>query len=185
MIYFMMIDSEEDKSKFVVLYEKYRYLVMKVAHDVLGDNYLAEDAAHEVFIKVAKNMGKIGDAGSQETKRYLITIAKNSAIDIYRKRHIQMKKEIFVDELGEEEVPLTYMETDMDNHVLDILKNLPPNYRDVFLLKYSSRLENSEIAELLAISEANVRKRLSRGKEMIREAIDNMEDRANGAYRSD
>ena len=128
MIYLMIIDSEENKRKFVVLYEKYRYLLMKVAYDVLGDNYLAEDAVHEAFIKVTKNMEKIGDVNSQETKRYLITITKNSAIDIYRKKCIQMKREVFVDELDEEEMPFACMETDTDNSVLDILKNLPANY---------------------------------------------------------
>ena len=185
MIYLMIIDSEENKRKFVVLYEKYRYLLMKVAYDVLGDNYLAEDAVHEAFIKVTKNMEKIGDVNSQETKRYLITITKNSAIDIYRKKCIQMKREVFVDELDEEEMPFACMETDTDNSVLDILKNLPANYKDVFLLKYSSRLKNSEIAELLGISEANVRKRLSRGKEMIQKSLNTPEDRANGTHRSD
>lgn len=91
MIYLMMIDSENDKRKFVILYEKYRHLMLKVAYDVLRDNYLAEDAVHEAFIKVAKNMEKIG-----ETKRYLITITKNSTIDIYRKRSSWMKREILL-----------------------------------------------------------------------------------------
>lgn len=31
----MIIDSPEEKRVFVVIYEKYRYLMMKVAHDVL------------------------------------------------------------------------------------------------------------------------------------------------------
>ena len=91
MIYLMMIDSENDKRKFVILYEKYKYLMLKVAFDVLKDNYLAEDAVHEAFIKVSKNMEKIGDVDTRETKRYLITITKNATIDIYRKRSIQMK----------------------------------------------------------------------------------------------
>lgn len=30
----MIIDSPEEKRVFVVIYEKYRYLMMKVAHDV-------------------------------------------------------------------------------------------------------------------------------------------------------
>lgn len=184
MIYLMMIDSEENKRKFVILYEKYRCLMMKVAYDVLGDNYLAEDAVHEAFIKVARNIGKIGEVNSRETKRYLITITKNATIDIYRKRSTQMKREIFVDELGEYEEPVRCLETEMDNRVLDILKNLPVKYRDVFLLKYSSELKNSEIAELLGISEGNVRQRLSRGKEMIQEAINNLEDGMNGTCES-
>lgn len=184
MIYLMMIDTEEDKRKFVILYEKYRCLMMKVAYDVLHDNYLAEDSVHEAFLKVSQNMDKIGGVDAMETKRYLITVTKNATIDIYRKRSTRMKREILLDELGENDMPLTYMETDVDNRVLDIIKKLPVKYRDVFLLKYSSKMENREIAELLRISEGNVRQRLSRGKEMIQEAINNLEGVVNGTCES-
>ena len=108
---------------FVVIYEKYRYLMMKVAHDVLKDNFLAEDAVHEAFIKIAHNMQNIHDVESVETKRYLIIVAKNAAIDIYRSRKKQMKEEMFIDELGEDAGPITYLKTDIDNEILDILKN--------------------------------------------------------------
>ncbi len=178
MIFLMLIDTEEDKRKFVILYEKYRNLMMRVAYDVLHDRYLAEDAVHSAFVKIAKSMEKIGEVDALETKRYLITITKNATIDIYRKRSTQMKREIYVDELTESEQPLTYMETDIDNRILDILKNLPVKYRDVFLLKYSSHMDNKEIAKLLRISEGNVRQRLARGKEMIQKAINNLEDGA-------
>lgn len=50
MIYLMMIDAEEDKQKFAILYETYRHLMMKVALNVLKDTFLAEDAVHEAFI---------------------------------------------------------------------------------------------------------------------------------------
>lgn len=184
MIYLMMIEVEEDKRKFVILYEKYKYLMLKVACDVLGDNYLAEDAVHEAFIKVARNMDKIGDINGQTTKRYLITITKNTTIDIYRKRKNQMKREIYVDELNEKEMPLVYVETDMDNRILDIIKKLPVKYRDVFLLKYSSKMENKEIADLLKISEGTLRQRIARGKEMIQLAIDNLGEKPDEMCRS-
>ena len=35
--------------------------MMKVALNVLKDTFLAEDAVHETFIKIAKNMEKIGE----------------------------------------------------------------------------------------------------------------------------
>ena len=171
-----MIDTAADEEKFVILYEKYRYLMMKVAYDVLGDMFLAEDAVHEVFIRIAKNMEKIGDVDSQETKRYLIIITKNLAIDIYRKRCIQMKRELFVDELGDKDMPLIYSETNVDNWILDTLKKLPIKYRDVFGLKYLNKMENREIAEILGISEGNVRQRIARGKAMIREALNGQEN---------
>ena len=175
----MMINIEEDKRKFIILYEKYKQLMMKVAYDVLGDKYLAEDAVHESFIKIARNMNKIGDVDARETKRYLITITKNTTIDIYRKKKKQMKREVFIDELGEGEIPCTYVETDLDNRILDILKNLPIKYRDVFLLKYSSKLENREIADLLDISQGTLRQRIARGKEIIQKAIVNLESEIN------
>ena len=94
-----------------------------------------------------------------------------------------MKREIFVDELGKTGEPVSYMETDTDNSVLEVLKNLPVMYRDVFLLKYSSRLENKEIARMLRISEANVRKRIERGKAVVQDMLDGLEENGNGAYK--
>ena len=162
----MIIDSPEEKRVFVVIYEKYRYLMMKVAHDVLKDNFLAEDAVHEAFIKIAHNMQNIHDVESVETKRYLIIVAKNAAIDIYRSRK-KMKEKMIIDELGEDAGPITYLKTDIDNEILDILKNLPVKYRDVFLLKYSNHMSNADISK--------VRQRIARGKLIINEEIERLE----------
>ncbi|MBQ7918420.1 MAG: RNA polymerase sigma factor [Lachnospiraceae bacterium] len=176
MVFLLVIDEPEEKRKFVLIYEKYRYLLYKVVFDVLQDSYLAEDALQEAFWKIAKNMEKLGEIEALATKRYIITVAKGAAIDIYRKRKRQMREEIYVDELSSVAEPCSYMETDVDNAVLDILKNLPVKYRDVFLLKYSSNMENEEIARLLGITEEAVRKRISRGKVMVQEALDKMEE---------
>lgn len=186
MFFLMMtdIDTPENKRKFVILYEKYKFLMQKVAMDVLHDSYFAEDAVHNAFMKVAKHMSDIGEADSLSTKRYLITITKNAAIDIYRKRNAQIHKEIYIDELGEGELPLTYMETDIDNHILDVLKNLPVKYRDIFLLKYSAKLENREIAEICGIQEVTVRQRIVRGKVLLEEALRKLEEDGNGTYKS-
>lgn len=174
------IDKPENKRIFVILYEKYRYIMQKIAMDVLHDPYLAEDAVHNAFIKLARHMSDVGEADSISTKRYLITITKNAAIDVYRKKNMQMKKEIYIDELGEGNLPVSYMETDADNNVLDILKNLPVKYRDIFLLKYSAHMENSEIAKLCGIQEVTVRQRIARGKVMITDALKRLEESGNG-----
>lgn len=44
MIILMMVDAPEEKRKFVILYEKYCCLMLKIAVDILNDNQLAEDA---------------------------------------------------------------------------------------------------------------------------------------------
>ena len=175
LMYLQMIDTGEEKRKFVVIYETYRRLMLKVAYDVLNDYYWAEDAVHEAFVKVANHMENIGEVESKITKRYLITITKNTAIDLYRKRKKQMEKEISSEEIEEQSEQIYYMESQDCSSVLDILSNLPAKYKDVFLLKYSSNLENKEIAEILGISEGNVRQRIVRGKAIIQEALNKLE----------
>lgn len=149
--------------------------MMRVALNILKDNYLAEDAVHDSFIKIATHMDKIEDVNSTKTKRYLIVITKNVSIDMYRKRSSQMENETHFDEMCENHTAISYLETDIDNDILNILKNLPPNYRDVFLLKYSSNLENKEIAQILNISEGTIRQRISRGKVIIQNELNKME----------
>lgn len=174
MLLLMMIDAPEDRSKFCILYETYRHLLHTVAMDVLHDCHLAEDAVQEAFLRIAKNMEKIGETDSRQTRRYLISTARNAAIDIYRKRNRQMQREVNAWD-AETEMPVTYLETDVDNAVLDILKNLPAKYRDVFLLKYSADLENSQIAEICGIREGTVRQRIARGKALIQDALEKLE----------
>lgn len=180
MIFLMMIDAPEEKRKFVILYEKYRYLMQKVAMDILHDRFLAEDAVQNAFMNLVPHINKIGDSDSVATKRYLITITKNTAIDIYRKKHLQMQKELQVDEL-KEDAQISYVETDVENTVLDVLKNLPVTYRDIFLLKYSANLENKEIARICGIREGTVRQRIVRGKQLIEKMLRELEDNRNGA----
>ena len=184
MIFLAMIDTPEDRRQFEIHHEKYRYLMQRVAWDVLRDGFLAEDAVHNAFVNLAKHMDDIEDTDSLRTKRYLITIVKNSAVDLYRKRNIQARREVYLEELEETDLPRTYAETDLENAVLDILKNLPAKYRDIFLLKYSSHLDNHEIARLCGISEGTVRQRISRGKALIEKKLEELETGEHGENHS-
>ena len=77
-----------------------------------------------------------------------------------------------MDELADNQMPLDYMEPEADSEVLDILKNLPPKYRDVFLLKYSAHQSNQQIAKVCGIREGTVRQRLARGRQLIAEELE-------------
>ena len=59
LFYLSLIDTEEEKSKFEQLYHLYRYTMLHVAVSILKETQLAEDAVHEAFIRIAKNLHKI------------------------------------------------------------------------------------------------------------------------------
>lgn len=176
MIYLMMIESQEDKHKFELLYEKYLRLMLKLVNCVLKDIYMAEDVVHESFVKIAKNIDKIGDIDSKETKNFIMVITQNTTYDAYRKRSKNWDNEIFIDE--DENSELFVLNSDMsdepENSVLHIIRNMDITYKNVFLLKYVNGFSNKEIAKILNISEEAIRKRLSRGKEIIKNALEGM-----------
>lgn len=183
MIYLLLIDSEEDKRKFVILYEEYRYLMIKVAFDILGNYHDAEDAVHEAFIKVTHNMACVDKPNSNTTKRFLIVITKNAAIDLFRKNKKNRKLETCMQHKEYCELPLSDCMEDLESTiVVKALKDLPEKYRDVFLLKYSCGFNNKEIALILNITESAVRQRINRGKVKLQEKMDEIEVNQNESY---
>ena len=48
-LYLAMIDTDEDRTKFAALYERYSRLMFYIARQILGDEQLSEDAVQEAF----------------------------------------------------------------------------------------------------------------------------------------
>jgi len=49
--YLSVIDTEEDKTKFELIYEQYGKLMFYIANQILKDQFLAEDAVHLFYAK--------------------------------------------------------------------------------------------------------------------------------------
>lgn len=58
-VYLQMIEGEEEKLRFAVLYETYRGLMFYTANSILHNSQDAEDAVHQAFISLAENFSKI------------------------------------------------------------------------------------------------------------------------------
>ena len=178
-MYLTLIDSQEERDKFEALFEKYKGLMFSSINNIINDIHLSEDILQEVFIKIAKNIDKVNDdINSMEAKGFIMMITKNSAIDYYRKNAVRRESEVVVDEYEEtlfydidEELILSF---EPENRIITVLKNMKESYRDIFMLKYVNGLENSEIAELLDITEETIRQRISRGKKLIEEKLEGM-----------
>ena len=100
-------------------------------------------------------------------------VARNTAIDFYRKRKNEIKNieqnryELATKETSER-LPQDIAITNQEIENMQILINsLDPKYGDVLLLKYYNNLSNKVIAELLGISAENVAVRLHRAKQML------------------
>lgn len=168
--YLSELQTEEDRSKFVQLYEQYKYLMIFVASQLLSDKSSVEDAVQESFIKIIKHFEDIGKVDSPETKNFIIIVTKNTSRDIQRK--LNAHPIVDIDDLQ--------LVSDIDEisdytnvvAIKNAIKSLPVKLRDVIELKYFYDKDNNEIADLLSITEATVRKRLERAREQLSKKID-------------
>jgi RNA polymerase sigma-70 factor (ECF subfamily) len=171
-----MIETEEEKNKFELIYERYRKLMFYIANQILHDEDSAEDAVHDTFVKILENMDKIELVDSGKTKSFVAIMVQNHSINIYnrRKRFLNVPLEDYENILFDDILFKNVTENDLaESDMLGkAIMKLPVIYRDILTLKFVHELSNSEIAALLNISEAAVRKRIQRAKNKIHELID-------------
>ncbi|MCD7864630.1 MAG: RNA polymerase sigma factor [Clostridiales bacterium] len=170
MILFLnMLDSEEEKSKFARIYEKYRYFLWYLANERLQDAWLAEDAVQEAFLALTRHMDKIGDPESAATRNFLATIVKNKAIDIIRRRKgvIEENFDKTVNREAQEDILDTYLVRENYERILDAVAKLDEIYRVVFEYKYLHGLSDAEIAEMLGVSQKVVNVRIYRARKKL------------------
>lgn len=180
--YLSIIDTDQDKEKFEKLYTQYRRLMQYVAHDILKDDYLAEDAVHTAFIKIIANLNKIGDISCHKTKAFVVIVVENVAKGMYTKRkkhHTVSFDEIQYDitcESGELEQLMSRLSVERIATEIEALSELDS---EILMLRYIQELTDKEISRLLDIKESAVRKRLERARQRLAARLEEV-----GVYRA-
>lgn len=166
LIYLQEIADPQNQYRFEQLYLGYRQLMFHIANNILRNEYDAEDAVHQAFLAVAKNMDKISDLKCTKTKAYLVTIAEHCAIDLYRAR----KRRATVP-LNEELAGLEF-DPPHTSALADVIARLPARYRHMILLKYDCGYSYNEIAELLGLSYEGVHSLDQRAKRKLKKLLE-------------
>ncbi len=172
MFYTQIINENEHRIKFEKLYTLYKNKMWYTANTVLKDEQLAEDAVHNAFIGIAKNIRKIDDVQSSKTFYYVITAAKNAALDILRKNKSAFEADIdslyFVSD-NESSTFSSIIET--EDLIVKTIASMPLVYRDVLYLLIVEQMTEKEIAVLLGRKPGTVHQQVRRGRAIIREEL--------------
>ncbi len=163
------MQSRKELIKFIEnCYQLYEQKMYQVAYGILRDSGWAEDAVQNAFVKLMKSRTYFKDAESDDCKRYLITIIKHAAIDIYQKKKREYELISFSDADTYREPALVQNGETEDVDVKELISNLPPRYYEVVDCLVVRNLSVRETSGKLGISEANVRKRFERAKKMLK-----------------
>jgi RNA polymerase sigma-70 factor (ECF subfamily) len=137
----------------------------RIAYAVLHDEGLAEDAVSEAFIRIINKLHKLHDCRSPKTKSYIVKVIKSTSINIYRKNKRQYNQEIPIDEAMQ--IADKTQELETSEKIESLLVNLNDTDKRIISLRYKEDMSWKEVADILSLTEANVRKRFERVKKRL------------------
>jgi RNA polymerase sigma-70 factor (ECF subfamily) len=170
-IYFSLIDSEDDKQRFEMLYRKLHKIVYTTAFRITEQKEDAEDAAQNVWMYTAKNFKRITRLQEIELKPYFVTMAKHSALNILRSKN--NTSTVSIDDISLEDLSCgtDSLNDTPEAKLASYILTLPEIYRQVLELKYIFGFKNREIAKLLNMSQSGIESRILRGRKLLIDKI--------------
>lgn len=171
MIFFLAFATESDREKFEYLYDRYKNLLMHKAVSILRDHMLAEDAVSEAYLRIYKNLDKIEDPASNRSAAFCVTITKNVALTMLKKRSKETPDAFEIDRPDEHDMELTVLNEITSDEVYTVLGKLDEEARNIFVLKFAYDLPHKEIAKTLGLTENNVTVKLHRAKKRLSEIL--------------
>ncbi len=149
------------------LYGKYKDTLFFISLKYCKNEADAEDNTHDAFITIFQNIKTYRNKGAFEGWMKRITIFK--AIDKYKKNmpiNIEIKDDILAEPITiDEEQNLSL------DQLLNLIQELPDQYRLVFNLYQLDGYSHKEIASLLNISEGTSKSNFHRSKVILQDKI--------------
>ena len=167
--YLALIEREEDKRKFELLYHKFERKMYGKAMTIVKKPHLAEDALQESLTYVAMHIDQIDDPESEETLAFLTLVTKHKAFDILRKESVREKRHADYEEI--ENMPsIDFTEFVEGNDLAAVFKTLPEKYQTAIILRFMYQYTAKDIAAVMGCTVSSAEKLVARGKEMLRKA---------------
>ena len=163
-----LVDNDADRAFVASLYSQYYALAQHTAQEILKNHKAhIEDAVQNAFVKIIRNLEKIRKVPCGDLAFYIVSIVKNESISILRRQNRFQKIEDW--QVVEEDVVPTASNYDA---IIDCFAKLPENYCVVLEMKFLLGYKEKEIARKLGLSLSAASMRISRGKKLLREILE-------------
>lgn len=143
------------------LIERYQNNLYAIAFNICKNPFDAQDVVQDTFIQYCKKEFE----DEQHLRAWLIRVAinkaKNLTLTFWRQHKVSL--EDYMENL-------TFEAPESENLFEEVMK-LPQKYRIVIHLFYYEDYSIKEIAEILKLSQSNVKVRLSRARALLKESL--------------
>ena len=150
------------------LAETYRDRLFAAAFQVCGNAADAEDAAQEALLRY--HISEKQFESEQHIRAWLLRVAINCAKNVSRSffRRNTVPLEDYMDSLE--------FDSGESREIFREVMSLPETYRLVIHLYYYEDYSVAEIGRILGLTESNVKVRLSRGRQLLKKALQGVWD---------
>lgn len=171
--------AEADLKRLVAeLFEQHQVAIYNYVYRLTGSSEWANDLTQETFLQLFRSRQKL--PGIQNRRAWIYRIASNVTFNALKRRN----RFSWLPWKEQEDGPLSVASavTDATTHldeqeqVQQALNAVEPKYRAPLILYGQYGLNVREIAEVMEISESNVKVRLHRARKMFRVAYGDMTD---------
>lgn len=173
----MLKYASGDTVAFETLYTRHKGPVYRYMLNLCRNEAVAEELFQEVWMKLIKYRETYQVKAKFTT--YLYKLAHNQFIDHYRKQNVRIVVDQSID--VDDKEPEAYAENPEKqaqinqtiNKLEEILKALPDEQREVFILREESGMSVPEIAETLGINQEAAKSRLRYAVNKLRAGLSN------------
>lgn len=174
-IFLAFLNGETDKRLFEQIYLSYRKQMFAVARSYLPSDADAEDAVHDVFLRVASKCWESvrGIENEADLRNYLLKAVKNKSLNILDRR---AQKDLSLDEALPEREQNSPTDDETfsavcagieETRLLTAINSLPELYRDALYYRFVLQFSVAETAQTTGKSIAATKKQLQRGKQKL------------------
>ena len=179
-----------DRAAFAVLVRRHKTAIYNFILRQVRVPPAAEDLAQDVFVKIVQNAADFKHEARFTTWAY--AIARNVCIDHLRKMSLRRHPSLDHSDSGEgptlgertadsrpgASVDRTAIGAELAVRITRAVEELPPEQREVFLLREIGHVPFKDIAEMTGVPENTVKSRMRYALERLQQALEEYEDYA-------
>lgn len=148
--------------EFIKIFNLYKNDVYRLAYSYTKNKSDTDDIAQNVFIKLYKHKD-ILKLDNDDIKKWLFKVTINECKSLFLS-HWRIKVSLFDDK--------DIKVSDSNNDLLDVIENLNKKERIIVFLHYYEGYKIKEIAEMMKLSEVNVKVLLSRTRKKLKNMME-------------
>lgn len=156
-----------DSDSFELLVRKYNSSLYRLARSFKLNHADSQDILQETYLAAFKSLKSFGHKSSFKT--WISKILVNKCLYKFNTSDFKCKSDVQIEHLTPSMTifPTEYARKEFSNALESMLESMPLHYRTVFIFREIEGLNVTQTAEVLSITDANVKVRLNRAKKLL------------------